>query len=48
LVLVICLDDVQRLLSVTDRAAEQDEPVGDQAVHERGVRGPARLLADCA
>ena len=48
LVFIVCLNDVQRLLSVTNRATQQDEPVGDQAVHELGMLGPAMLLTDTA
>lgn len=45
---VDCVNDVQRLPAVIQWAAEQDEPVGDQAVHELGMLVPAVLLADPA
>ena len=34
--------------TLVERAAEQDEPVGHQAVHEVCVRDPVVLLADAA
>jgi hypothetical protein len=40
------LDDVQGLLAVTNRAAEDDEAIADEPVHECRVSGPALLVPD--
>ena len=37
---------MQSLTLVPDGPAEQDESLGDEAIHERGVRIPAELLPD--
>src|SRR5215831_3750871 len=42
------LDDVQGLLAVADRAAEDDKTVFDEPIHERRVLIPAVLVADLA
>ena len=44
-----CLDHVSHdTMLVGERAAENDEAVGHQSVHERGVRGPFGLLLEQA
>jgi hypothetical protein len=47
-VLIRGLDDVQGLFTVTNRAAQNDEAVIDEPVHEGRMRGPAGLLPDRA
>jgi hypothetical protein len=47
-VLIGRFNDMQRLALVSHRAANQDEPVLNEAVHERGMRVPVLLLADLA
>src|SRR4051812_7025820 len=42
------VDDVQHPRSVTERAAQDDEPLLGERVHERGVLVPALLLAQVA
>src|SRR6266581_4050107 len=48
LMLVRGLDDMQRPLAVAERAAEDDEAVIDESVHERRVLIPGVLVPDLA
>jgi hypothetical protein len=42
------VDEVRGVLPVAHRAAQDNQSRTDQAIHERGVLGPAALLADVA
>ena len=48
LVLICGFDGMQSLLAVTNWAAENDEAIIDEPVHECRVPGPALLVADLA
>ena len=43
---ICCLDDVQSLLPLADRAAENDEAIIDQSIHERRMIILGALVPD--